>query len=212
MVPQQYFHSSRSNNRQSKRCVQCQICGKNNHDARNCYNRSNEKDFPPTRQTPSRSIPKQAHLASPLAIVDPAAWYFDSGATHHVTSDMANLSLQTYTGNDGLAVGNGMKIHISHTSSSILSTHTQPIHLNNILHVPQISKNLLSVAKLTRDNNVYMEFHPYVCYVKDLQGRKLLRGTLDDDLYRLQPPSPHSRSSPPSVFLGERTSLVGWHR
>ncbi|WMV09995.1 hypothetical protein MTR67_003380 [Solanum verrucosum] len=58
------------------------------------------------RQTPSRSIPKQAHLASPSAIVDPAAWYFDSGATHLVTSDMANLSLQTYTDNDGLAVGN----------------------------------------------------------------------------------------------------------
>ncbi|WMV45082.1 hypothetical protein MTR67_038467 [Solanum verrucosum] len=44
-----------------------------------------------------------------------------------------------------------------------------------------------------------------------LMGRKLLRGTLDSDLYRLQSSSPHSRSSPPSVFLGERTSLVGWH-
>ncbi|WMV09979.1 hypothetical protein MTR67_003364 [Solanum verrucosum] len=108
MVPQQYSHSSRSNNRQSKRRVQCQICGKNNHDARNCYNCSNDKDFPPTRQTPSRSIPKQAHLASPSAIVDPPAWYFDSGATHLVTSDMANLSLQTYTDNDGLAVGNAV--------------------------------------------------------------------------------------------------------
>ncbi|XP_049350413.1 uncharacterized protein LOC125815055 [Solanum verrucosum] len=74
MVPQQYSLSSRSNNRQSKRCMQCQICGKNNHDARNCYNRSNEKDFPPTRQTLSRSIPKQAHLASPSAIVNHAAW------------------------------------------------------------------------------------------------------------------------------------------
>ncbi|KAH0725636.1 hypothetical protein KY284_001501 [Solanum tuberosum] len=111
MVPQQYSESSRSNNRQSKRRVQCQICGKNNHDARNFYNRSNEKDFPPTRQTLSRSIPKQAHLASPSAIVDPAAWYFDSGATDHVTSDMANLSLQTYIGNDGLAVGNGFAGH-----------------------------------------------------------------------------------------------------
>ena len=89
---------------------------------------------------------------------------------------------------------------------------SQPIHLNNILHVPQIYKNLLRVAKLTRDNNVYMEFHPYVCYVKDSQGRKLLRGTLYDDLYRLQTPSPHSRSSTPSIFLGEHISLVGWHR
>ncbi|OIT30912.1 hypothetical protein A4A49_12719 [Nicotiana attenuata] len=213
-VPQQHSHTSfsRSNNRQSKRRVQCQIYGKNNHDARNCYNHSNEKDFPPTRQPPSRSTPKQAHLASPSTIVDPA-WYFDSGATHHVTSDMANLSLQAdYTGNDGLAVGNGMKLPISHIGSSILSTPTRPIYLNNILHVPQISKNLLSVSEITRDNNVHMDFHPYDCYVKDLQGWKLLRGTLDDGLYRLQLSSPHSRSSPPSVFLGEHTSLVGWQR
>ena len=131
--------------------MQCQICGKNNHDARNCYNRSNEKDFPPTRQAPSRSVPKQARLASPLAVVDPAAWYFDSGATLHGISDMANLSSKTYTGNDGLGVGNGIKIPISHTSSSILSTHTILIHLS-ILHVPQITKNLRIVTTLTRDN------------------------------------------------------------
>lgn len=69
---------------------------------------------------------------------------------------MANLFLQTYTVNDGLVVGNCMKIHISHICSSILPTYSHPIHLNNIFHVPQISKNLLSISKITRDNNVYM--------------------------------------------------------
>jgi len=92
MAPQQYPHLSRFNNRLSKRRVQCQICGKTNHDARNFYNCSKEKDFPPTRQPLSRSTPKQPHFASPSTIVDPV-WYFDSGAIHHVTSYMANLSL-----------------------------------------------------------------------------------------------------------------------
>lgn len=110
-----------------------------------------------------------------------------------MTSDMPNLSLHVdYTDNDGLAVGNGMKLPISHIGSSILSTPTRPIYLNNVLHVPQIFKNLLSISKITRDNNILMDFHPYDCYMKDLQGRKLLRGTLDDGIYRLQLSSPHS--------------------
>ncbi|CAM8884499.1 unnamed protein product [Rhodiola kirilowii] len=45
--------------------------------------------------------------ASPSQLVDPA-WYFDTGATNHVTSDFGNLSVTSdYSGNDGLQVGNG---------------------------------------------------------------------------------------------------------
>jgi hypothetical protein len=31
--------------------------------------------------------------------------------------------------------------------------------LNNVLHVPEISKHLLFVHKLARDNNIFFEFH-----------------------------------------------------
>ncbi|XP_047267663.1 uncharacterized protein LOC124898083 [Capsicum annuum] len=94
MVPQQYSYSafSQPNNRHSKHRVLCQICGKTNHEARICYHHSNEKDYTPTRTSTSWSTFKQAHFASSSAIVD-TAWYFDSTATHHVTSDMANLTL-----------------------------------------------------------------------------------------------------------------------
>jgi hypothetical protein len=41
-----------------------------------------------------------------------------------------------------------------------LRTRTSKIHLNNILHVPQATKSLLSVNRLARDNNAFLEFHP----------------------------------------------------
>lgn len=57
-------------------------------------------------------------------------------------------------------------------------------HLNNMLHVPTITKNLISVSQFAKDNGVYFEFHPTLCYAKDqVSGQMLLQGTLHDGLY-----------------------------
>jgi len=56
--------------------------------------------------------------------------------------------------------------HISATS--LTSPHTSHrLHLDHLLHVPSFSKNLLSVSKFAHDNNVYFEFYPSRCYVKN---------------------------------------------
>ena len=80
-------------------------------------------------------------------------WYIDSGATNHITPNFNNLSISSeYRGNDRLAVGNGQTLSISHTGSLYLASHTHPlcnIKLANVLYVPGITKNLLSIAQLT---------------------------------------------------------------
>jgi hypothetical protein len=88
------------------------------------------------------------------------------GATHHITSDLNNLNLhsEAYDGPDQIQVGNGTRLAIKHTGNSKLSPN---FILRNVLHVPKITKNLLSVQKFTYDNNVYMEFHPSCFFVKD---------------------------------------------
>jgi hypothetical protein len=35
--------------------------------------------------------------------------------------------------------------------------------LSNVLYVPHITKPLLSIQKLCRDNHVYFKFHAYMC-------------------------------------------------
>ena len=61
-----------------------------------------------------------------------------------------------------------------------------PIHLpqKQLLYVPEIIKNLLSVSKFANDNHVSFEFHPISCFVKDLATRVvLLQGQLKVGLY-----------------------------
>lgn len=99
-------------------------------------------------------------------------------------------------------MGNGNHLCISHVGSSSLPN----LILPTLLIVPELTKNLQSVSKLTKDKNVYMEFWPNHCNVKTLQGQTILRGNAKHRLYRL----PHSTSKHPSmIFTGIRTSLHG---
>lgn len=83
-------------------------------------------------------------------------------------------------------VGNGHNPPIHHTGSSTFCFPSRNIHLKNILHVPKITKNLLSISKLTHDNNVIMEFHHFSMFVKDKATRKVLpEGTFRERLYRV---------------------------
>jgi hypothetical protein len=58
-------------------------------------------------------------------------------------------------------VGNGTSLPIKHIGTTQLSTPTSTFRLNNVLHVLDISNNLLSVHKFTNDTRSLMEFHPY---------------------------------------------------
>jgi histone deacetylase 1/2 len=64
-----------------------------------------------------------------------------------------------YNGNDRVHTANGNGMQISHIGQSILCTPHDSLQINDVLHVPTASKNLLSVHKLTLDNNAFMEFH-----------------------------------------------------
>ena len=76
-------------------------------------------------------------------------WYVDSSATNHIIVDMNNLTIKVdYIGNEKLMVGNGSKLVISHFGNSFLpyKNSFKPVLLNNILHVPLITKNLFNIS------------------------------------------------------------------
>jgi hypothetical protein len=69
-----------------------------------------------------------------------------------------------------------------------INTNTHPLALNNVLHVPEISKHLLSIHKLSRDNIVVFEFHLWYFLIKDRATRNLLlEGKCKSRLYPLKP-------------------------
>jgi hypothetical protein len=73
----------------------CQVCHKIGHVALQCYHRFNNS------YTMDNTPQMQALLATQQQVVDPN-WYPDSGATHHLTHDLANLNVRAdeYSGSE----------------------------------------------------------------------------------------------------------------
>jgi hypothetical protein len=165
--------------------VVCQLCSRKGHKALSC------KRF--TRYHNQSSQPA-AYAAQ--ATIPPPEWLFDSGASHHITNDLNNLSLKSdYNGNDQLHVANGMSLPITHVGSTTLnpSKSNCSLTLNNVLYAPGVTQNLISVSQLCNTNNVSIEFFPSFFKVKDLTtGASLLQGPNDGNVYKL-PSSSHPR-------------------
>ena len=119
-------------------------------------------------------------------------WYPDSGATHHVTPDASNLmDFMSLSGSDQVHIGNGQGLPITFVGSLQFPSPLHPkttLKHNNLLLVPSITKNLVSVSQFARDNDVYFEFYPNHCFVKSHDSSKvLLRGVLGHDgLYQFE--------------------------
>ena len=134
----------------------CQICGKFGHQALDCYHRMNfayQGKHPPTKLTAMAS-------ASNVAITnnqDP--WLADSGTSDHLTANLNNLSVQSqYKGPEQVTTGNGQSLPINHIGNTTLHTKYHNFILKNVLHVPRIAMNLLSVHKFYLHNNCFCYF------------------------------------------------------
>lgn len=87
-------------------------------------------------------------------------------------------------------MGDGTPLPITHTGTHHIFTSSKTLVLNDVLLVPLLQKNLVSVSRrLTADNNCIIEFTPS-CVIKDLETKRTLtKGILDRGLYSLSPPA-----------------------
>ncbi|GMP54052.1 hypothetical protein CsSME_00019325 [Camellia sinensis var. sinensis] len=119
-----------------------------------------------------------------------------------MTHDLSQLSLhQPYQGTDHITVGNGHSIPILHTGKGILPTPHHTFKLNKVLHTP-IASNLVSVHKLTKDNNCTVTFDESSFIVQDKHTKDILhKGLNSHGLYHFHASKPFSAAAvPPSSF------------
>ncbi|XP_010241784.1 PREDICTED: uncharacterized protein LOC104586305 [Nelumbo nucifera] len=153
--------------------VTCQVCGKIGHSALSCFHR-----FDLAFQASNSPTNSKALSATHTIDTTDNDWYPDMGGTHHLTSDLSNLSIHNpYHGNDKIAVGNDTSLDIYHIGNTVLHTPICSFHLKNILHVPAITKNLLFVRQFCHDNDVVFEFTDFGFTVKDKHQRTPLAST-----------------------------------
>src|SRR5207237_7743089 len=140
-------------------------------------------------------------------------WYTDTGATDHITSDLDKLTVrEQYNGRDQVHTANGAGMVIKHIGHSSITTPSKYLSLNDVLHVPRATKNLLYVHRLTCDNDVFLEYHPFDFFVKDrITWRTLLHGTCRGGLYPLAPSSLSSLTTSAHAVVSP-PNYDKWHR
>jgi hypothetical protein len=77
-------------------------------------------------------------------------------------------------GNDQIHTSSGAGMKISHIGHAIVLTSSRNLHLNNLLHVPDAAKNLVSVHLLAQDNSTFLEFHPDYFLIKDQDTKNMI--------------------------------------
>ncbi|KAL6315549.1 hypothetical protein AAG906_000852 [Vitis piasezkii] len=105
--------------------------------------------------------PWQAQANVTTTIPPNTTWLLDSGASHHVTTDLHNLALHSpFDGTDEIMIGDGSGLPISHTGSTSLTTPSHSFTLSNVLCVPTMKRNLISISQFCKSNNTSIEFLP----------------------------------------------------
>jgi hypothetical protein len=136
----------------SRLCNQCQLCGMLGHVVQCCW-KNFDRDFTDEE--------KLANMVSTSYGVV-TNWYTNIGAMDHITGEIDKLTMkEKYGGQEQVDAANGASMCISHIGHTSFHTPLWKIHLNNVLFVPKIHKNIVSVHHFTKDNNVYLQYHMY---------------------------------------------------
>jgi hypothetical protein len=139
-------------------------------------------------------------------------WVADSGATHHTTPSVGNISTPrplNSSNPSSIIVGNGSSLPVTSVRDSVLPG---PFYLNNILLAPDMIQSLLSVRRFTTDNWCSMELDPFGLSVKDLSTQNVIvRSNSTGPLYTLCLPGSTTPSTGALAALAA-VAPTTWHR
>ncbi|XP_068661654.1 uncharacterized protein [Aristolochia californica] len=178
---------------QGRRPPRYKICPMEGHYADRCNQRYVQTDS-------SAHLSEAFNTSCSLSRSEATEWFLDTGAFAHMTTDPTTLDQsKNYTGKDFVIVGNGASLPITHTSTF---SPVPNIHLLDVLGVPHLTKNLLSISKLTSDFPLSVTFNNASFTIQNRQtGRVVATGKRDGGLYVLE------RGN--SAFLSVDNSLAG---
>ena len=127
-------------------------------------------------------------------------WIIDSGATDHMTSCSNFFSTyKSCAGNQKIKIADGSLLAIAGTGSIVISP---SLTLHNVLHVPKLSCNLLSISKLTNDLKCQANFYSSRCeFQETASGRTIGSARESGGLYFFEDGTDSRRHVQSTCFL-----------
>lgn len=173
---------------------ECYYCKKRGHLKENCrylkakQKSSNHPSYPKKNYNKAKTAINETCFKSSVNKVSSNNWYIDSGATSHMSNDKEFFTEFTSTVKDKITVADGKEITSygigdGYINCLISPTKTSKVQVKNVLYVPELDGNLLSVKKLAENGNVII-FKDDRCVIRNGNQVKAL-GQISEDLYKV---------------------------
>ncbi|KAG7552374.1 Zinc finger CCHC-type [Arabidopsis thaliana x Arabidopsis arenosa] len=190
----------------------CWVCGKPGHRAKDCRHKKEGKSVGDTSNANLVEDQFVAVVSEANMMTNSNDWWIDTGATKHVCSDASMFSMYVH-GSEGekLYMGNASTAKIEGKGKVVLKlTSGKELALMNVLHVPEIRKNLISGSLLSNKGFKIVFESDKVVLTKG--GMYVGKGYLCDGLFKLNVVpivNKNAGNSSASVYLLDSNDL--WH-
>lgn len=200
--------SHRSNQNQSKskpkgpRCYSCNLYG-------HYRNECNVKKSDTKNNSGTKAF---SAIFSAYTCIQEDDWVLDSGATSHISRrsdwmyDLEPPAIQRIlvANSDAVTVRSTGKVNIT----TNIGTDEHLIQVRNVLYIPEVAANLLSVSQLTK-NGCRVEFTCNGCNIYNCNNDLIATATLVNNMYKLNTVT----GTACAVFTNEsKADLYTWHR
>ena len=98
-------------------------------------------------------------------------WIIDTGAYHHMTGSLKSMSDVMKVLSCPVGLPNGKEAIAKNEGTIVLDKH---LKLNNLLYVPNLKCNLISISQLIKESNCIVQFTYKFCIIQDPNSRMLI--------------------------------------
>lgn len=188
--------SKKKKNKINKR--KCYICGSDKHLSNTCTQK-NAKDDKSDSGTAKNAF--SAMLANDKQDI----WYLDSGASSHMTPRGDYITSKKQSQIAEIVAANNSRMKVKNSGELKVRIQDNEIDVSDVLHVPELSANLLSVYKIASKGNTVV-FNVDGCTVYNSNNKKLLHCQAENGVYKL-----NMNSEQCMISKGENSAIT-WHR
>lgn len=194
-----------------KTTITCYSCKQKGHKSFECpeKKRANSSNKVPNSKDRSKAL--FAFGARFLSgKFDANSWYIDSGATRHMTMHEDWITGHRKYGNTNIRAANNEVMNVSCSGDVNFNVKLNgkicEVQMKEVLCVPRLTTNLLSVSEITNKGNTVI-FYPDKCLIRDMHKNVVATASVVDGLYKLD-----SDLNAALVAIGAKNTMELWHR
>ncbi|XP_017639803.1 uncharacterized protein LOC108481149 [Gossypium arboreum] len=169
--------------------IQCRGCKQLGHIEKVCKNKPKAQ---PQHQNQAqaaenvKALEEHVFTASCFASSSKVSknWLIDSGCTHHMASDKSMFRELDTSFMSKVRIGNGKLIEAKGKGKAVIGTKSSNKTISEVLYVPDIDQNLLSVGQLL-EKRYSLIFEGKVCVIKDAADQVLVTVAMNDRSFTL---------------------------